>query len=136
MSQTENIAFPKETFPFGCCPLMSGQVIPLSPPGGIQAPNTLSVSPVMVPCAGPNCQFWTSFSESESIVAQGCVFHAINCHVGHLSYLAESLQALDSLTPPRHGPTPLMRIADLLEEFLQLRLGKKATLSKNKPAAG
>lgn len=51
---------PIEMKPGKICPLMSGQVVPMSPSGGkVLTPNQVQMAPVMVPCQQENCSWWS-----------------------------------------------------------------------------
>ena len=56
---------PIEMKPGKICPLMSGQVVPMSPGGGkIATPNQVQMAPVMVPCQKEGCQWWDEAAET------------------------------------------------------------------------
>lgn len=106
---------PKEKFPHGICPLMSGRLAPIAAPGNLVQQGTIAVSSINLPCVGIDCQLW---SESSC-----CLRHisAIAPQVDNAAFHLSNISFL--LDPPQNGPSPLARIADALEELIKIKFG-------------
>ncbi len=88
---------PIELKPGKICPLMSGQVVPVSPGGGkIAMPNQVQMAPVMVPCQKEGCQWWSRINGR-------CVIQDLSTNI---------LSIATQITQQR-------RIADTLEGLLE-----------------
>jgi len=98
-------------FPYGICPFMSGQLAPISGPGGIIPPGqNIAISSINLPCVGDKCQMWFEGSCSlRKLVAIAPQLDNIAFHLSNISCHMEL---------PKNGSSPMMRIADALEALI------------------
>lgn len=114
-----------------CCPFMSGQPVPVAPPPGhVLQPNQLAVAPLAVPCAEKLCSLYDRMKERCCLAEVMDLSHdlaALHDRVAGLSEISAKIHELSEvLAPPRHGPSPLMRIAESVETLVKL---EKTTVS-------
>jgi len=106
----------KEKFPHGICPFMSGQLAPVAGPGGIVQQGQITVSSVNLPCLGEKCQLWSANSCSFTRIC------ALAAQIDNVAFrLSDIGDSLTNLEPPKHGPGPIVRIADALEKLIELK---------------
>jgi len=106
--------------PWPCCPFMSGHPVPIAPPpGAVLQPNQMAIAPVRVPCAGGECPLF-------DVSTKRCVLFQVTEIGLSLAGLLQAIEGLQGLfEPPKDSPSPLMRVAEALEEIVNNLKTKK-----------
>jgi len=106
--------------PWLCCPFMSGHPVPIAPPpGAVLQPNQMAVAPIRVPCAGGDCPLF-------DVSCMRCSLFEVTAIELSLANLRQTIERLRALfEPPQGSPSPLMRVAEALEEIVYYQQTKK-----------
>lgn len=108
-----------------CCPFMSGQPVPITPPPGhVLQPNQMTLASIAVPCAKEKCAVWDSVLNMCSVLSVANNADDIRTLLGSIRSELSNLRMV--FTPAQDSPSPLMRIAESLETLVKL---EKTTVS-------
>ena len=104
-----------------CCPLMSGQAVPVSAPiGAVLQPGQTAIAPMMVPCCGNKCPLFDTKHER-------CALYSVVSIADNLNYLRVMASVVEELKMVLEPATksPIGAIADSLSEIVLLLTTKK-----------
>ncbi len=121
------------------CPLMSGQGVPVQSNSGIQT-GQVQIATMEVPCGKEKCQWWDPAVDDCAMVDVASVSTCLTDLVqtvlatnqrltdinGTISEAASAISArLLPLEPPQNGPSPIARLADAIEELVDITKDRK-----------
>ncbi len=98
---------------WSCCPLMSGQPVPIAPPAHtVLQPNQVAIAPMRVPCATDACPLFDPHDECCELVLLGGIVQNLSAIQNQIAELRRVFE------PPKGSPSPLMRVAEALENIV------------------
>jgi hypothetical protein len=105
--------------PHGICPFQSGQPVPIQSKVGLASPGAMQIGFAEVGCAGERCQLWERIDHMKSSAGGYCGMKRAGVELAGVSdQLYELSNNLKVLEPPLNGPSPLMRIAEAMEQLV------------------
>lgn len=120
------------------CPLMSTVYTHVEDTGGIVGVANTGGKAVQLiasqtPCIGDKCALWNSRAGGCGLVTPTIEIQKIEKHLDDLAAstarLANNAGHLANLEPPKDGKSPIMRLADAVENLVKVNLDKKAAKS-------